>query len=171
MACQPDGLGSCFINYMAFFCPSLTNAVLKSPCLKGGFRGIIGWLYNPPCSPLKKGGKILAFIEAFSLKAMPYSLQSVTLDVIRLEASFPSLAGEPEKRFPEPTGASHPSPGVKASLAPSSPPPPLSRPAAAGSWPATPPRSLPAPPGRFPGHSRNGRFLRPQRRSAPPGGW
>jgi hypothetical protein len=37
---------------MAFFYPVLTNAVLKSP--------------------FKKGGKILAFIEAFPLKEMPY---------------------------------------------------------------------------------------------------
>jgi len=28
----------------------------KSPFLKGGFRGIIKRLFNPPCPPLEKGG-------------------------------------------------------------------------------------------------------------------
>ncbi len=30
---------------------------LKSPFLKGGFRGIMRRLFNPPCPPLEKGGK------------------------------------------------------------------------------------------------------------------
>jgi hypothetical protein len=30
--------------------------VLKSPFSKGGFRGSIKRLYNPPCPPLEKGG-------------------------------------------------------------------------------------------------------------------
>ncbi len=28
----------------------------KSPFLKGGFRGIIKRLFDPPCPPLEKGG-------------------------------------------------------------------------------------------------------------------
>jgi hypothetical protein len=56
---------------MANKLPGPTKAVLKSPFSKGGFRGIIRWLYNPPCPPLKKGGKILAFIGAFPLRGKP----------------------------------------------------------------------------------------------------
>ena len=39
--------------------------LLKSPFPKGGFRGIIRRLHNPPCPPLKKGGKILGLIGGF----------------------------------------------------------------------------------------------------------
>jgi hypothetical protein len=47
------------------------KGLLKSPFSKGGFRGIIKRLSNPPSPPLKKGGKIQAFIGAFSLKEKP----------------------------------------------------------------------------------------------------
>jgi hypothetical protein len=48
--------------------PGPVKCLFKSPFSKGGFRGIIKRLYNPPCPPLKKGGKILALIGAFSAK-------------------------------------------------------------------------------------------------------
>jgi hypothetical protein len=32
------------------------NGDFKSPFFKGGFRGIIRPLFNPPCPPLEKGG-------------------------------------------------------------------------------------------------------------------
>jgi hypothetical protein len=32
------------------------NGDFKSPFFKGGFRGIIKPLFNPPCPPLGKGG-------------------------------------------------------------------------------------------------------------------
>ncbi|MBU4356876.1 MAG: hypothetical protein KJ822_16290, partial [Proteobacteria bacterium] len=50
----------CFLNQL-----KVGNGDLKSPFPKGGFRRIIKRLYNTPCPPLKKGGKILAFIGAF----------------------------------------------------------------------------------------------------------
>jgi hypothetical protein len=39
------------------------NGDFKSPFFKGGFRGIIKPLYNPPCPPLGKGGVILSQLK------------------------------------------------------------------------------------------------------------
>jgi hypothetical protein len=51
--------------------PCLEGRRAKSPFFKGGFRGIIKHLLNPPYPPLEKGGKILAFFGVFFLRENP----------------------------------------------------------------------------------------------------
>jgi hypothetical protein len=38
----------------------MRNCGFKSPFLKGGFRGIIKRLFNPPCPPFRKGGVLFS---------------------------------------------------------------------------------------------------------------